>query len=328
MFQKPLTEGVITHMAIPYEKSVRRVLSNPNSIRGELLQVGVKFHRQFGSYYASGDPVAVMDEEWDNLIILDACRYDLFRDHSTLPGSLQKVRSAGSQSREFMEYNFADEYHDTVYITSNPFTTKIESGVFHAIIDLFDDSWDEEILTVRPESVVSATTKAHKKYPNKRLISHFMQPHYPFIGSLGQQIESGGVTGHTTRAVGNTDENSSSIWSQLDSGTCSVDRQTVWDAYVENFKLVEEHVEALIKELDGKTVVTSDHGNLFGRRLWPIPLQKYGHPPGLRFPELIEVPWHEPPFNERREVCSDPPEEAASVSDETVEDRLKHLGYA
>ena len=56
----------------------------------------------------------------------------------------------------------------------------------------------------------------------------------------------------------------------------------------------------LIESLDGKTVVTSDHGNLFGRRLWPIPLQKYGHPPGLRFPELIEVPWHETPFENRR----------------------------
>ena len=130
------------------------------------------------------------------------------------------------------------------------------------------------------------------------------------------------------RSESKTEENSSSIWSQLDSGTCPVDPDTVWEAYVENFKIVEGYANNLIDALDGKTVVTSDHGNLFGRRLWPIPLQKYGHPPGLRFSELIEVPWHELPFETRREITSDSPEDTTSVADETVEDRLKHLGYA
>ena len=111
----------------------------------------------------------------------------MFRDHHSLPGTLRKVRSAGSQSREFMDHNFTEEYHDTVYVTSNPFITTLDDGVFHAVIDLFDEAWDENDLTVRPESVVRRQhSMPTNVYPEKRIIAHFMQPHYPVYRRLGQ----------------------------------------------------------------------------------------------------------------------------------------------
>ncbi|MFC7188722.1 hypothetical protein ACFQL7_01880 [Halocatena marina] len=269
----------------------------------------------------------MFDREWDNLLILDACRYDLFEEHHEFPGTLSKVRSAGSHSREFITRNFlGTTHHDTVYITSNPFASLLDGDTFHAVINLFDDEWDEDVHTVRPESVVAATIEAHEAYPEKRIIAHFMQPHYPFLGERGSQFESGGVSGDVVGNGKNTNT-APSIWHLLDIGRSPVDSQTAREGYIENFALVQEHVQGLLGELDGKSVITSDHGNLLGERLWPTPIRKFGHPEGVRKPGLIEVPWHEIPFDQRRTTTADTPEESEAVSDSVVEQRLEHLGY-
>lgn len=305
-----------------------RALRNPHLLRGELVRLSVMANQKTASYrYQSNDGVDVMSQDWDNLFILDACRYDLFEAHHEFPGTLSKVRSAGSHSREFITGNFVGTtHHDTVYISGNPFASVLDGNVFHAIVNLFDNEWDEEVLTVRPESVVEATVRARQEYPEKRIITHFMQPHFPFLGKRGRQITAGGVTGHI---VGNnkTDATSPSIWHLLDTGQASVDIDTVRDAYIENFYLVQEHTKELLNELDGKSVITSDHGNLLGERLWPVPIRKFGHPEGIPKPALVEVPWHEPPFDERRTVTSEPPEETTAVENDVVEQRLEELGY-
>lgn len=305
-----------------------RALRNPQLLRGELVRLSVIANQKITPYYhQSANGIDVMAQDWDNLFILDACRYDLFEAHHEFPGTLSKVRSAGSHSREFITENFVGAtHHDTVYVSGNPFASVINENVFHAIINLFDDRWDDKVLTVRPESVVEATIRARQEYPEKRIISHFMQPHFPFLGERGQQITAGGVTGHI---VGNNkiDTTSPSIWHLLDTGQASVSIDTVRDAYTENFHLVQEYTKELLDRLDGKSIITSDHGNLLGERLWPIPIQKFGHPEGIPKSELVNVPWHEPPFDERREITSEPPEETTAVADEVVEQRLEELGY-
>jgi hypothetical protein len=61
-------------------------------------------------------------------------------------------------------------------------------------------------------------------------------------------------------------------------------------AYKENLRHVLKNVEDLLEIINGKTVITSDHGNLIGDRLSPIPVRGYGHPSGLRAPELVKDP--------------------------------------
>jgi hypothetical protein len=305
-----------------------RVLRNPRLLRGELVNISVTVNQKATAYrYPSNDGINVMAQDWDNLLILDACRYDVFEAHHEFSGSLSKVRSLGSHSHEFITGNFiGDTYHDTVYVSGNPFASLLDGNTFHATINLFDDEWDEDVLTVRPESIIEATIRAQQNYPEKRIISHFMQPHFPFLGERGQQIEAGGVTGHAT-GNSKTATASASIWHRLDTGRTSVDIDTVRDAYIENFYLVQEHVKGLLDDIDGKSVITSDHGNLLGERLWPVPIRKFGHPKGLRVPALVEVPWHEPPFDKRRDITSEPPEETTAVDTEVVEQRLEELGY-
>lgn len=308
--------------------SFLKEIQNPHRLRHRLVRLGVKVNRKVSAVrYPSDGGSNVFARDWDNLCILDACRYDIFEKHHEFSGTLSKVRSAGSHSREFITQNFlGTTHHDTVYVTGNPFASLLDGDTFHTVINLFDNEWDESVQTVRPESVVAATVQAREAYPEKRIISHFMQPHYPFLGERGSQFESGGVSG---QVVGHTKETTAtpSIWHLLDIGQSPVDSQTARDAYIENFVLVQEHVQELLNELDGKSVITSDHGNLLGERLWPVPIRKFGHPKGVRKPGLIEVPWHEPPFDQRRTITSDPPEETTAVSDAVVEQRLEHLGY-
>lgn len=266
----------------------------------------------------------VIDEDWDNLLILDACRYDMFAERVNLAGRLESRISLGSSSEEFLERNFDDgEYHDTVYVNANPFIPKLglDQGTFHAVIDLLDE-WDEELQTIRPETIAEAAREAHERYPDKRLIVHFMQPHAPFIGERGRQMVGGGWT------MDHDSDKEAGIWNQLRDGTADVDLETVWAAYNENLEVVLKEIIPLVEELSGKSVISADHGNLVGERLSPIPSRrKFGHPYGVHAEELVKVPWFVIEGESRREITADPPVEGDSVSGEELEDRLSALGY-
>jgi hypothetical protein len=81
-------------------------------------------------------------------------------------------------------------------------------------------------------------------------------------------------------------------------------------------------------ELQGKTVVTADHGQMIGERSAPLPVTDYGHPPGLYTEQLVKVPWLIYENGPRREITADAAaSEDADVSEEAVQDRLADLGY-
>ncbi|MFC7043037.1 hypothetical protein [Halonotius sp. GCM10025705] len=217
-----------------------------------------------------GKGIQVMDEDWDNLLILDACRYDMFSNQVGLAGKLDSRISLGSSSEEFLEKNFVgNKFHDTVYVNSNPYLPKLDLDEenFHAVINCLSD-YDSKSQTVLPETVADAAIKANQQYPNKRLIIHFMQPHTPFLGEVGRTMAGGSI---------NEDgqlNDSDGIWSQLRNNETETNISTVWEAYNENLELVLDSVTQLLKNINGKTVITADHGNMVGERLKPIPSKK------------------------------------------------------
>ncbi|QGX96466.1 hypothetical protein EI982_17620 [Haloplanus rallus] len=275
-----------------------------------------------------------MDEDWDTLILLDACRYDMFAERTALEGTLESRISAGSTSEEFLDRNFGSgTFHDTVYVNTNPYLPKLgldDDGTFHAVIDLLDD-WDQDLETVHPETVVEAALDAHRRFPNKRLIVHFMQPHFPFIGETGRRIAAKGWS--TEQGDGGGGEQAidgRTVWQQLRAGTegTELTHELAWEAYCENLEVVLDHVERLLDGIDGKTVVSADHGNMVGERLRPLPSRrKYGHYYGVYTPELVRVPWHVIESEERREIVAEPPVETGGQTDDVVEERLDALGY-
>jgi hypothetical protein len=48
-------------------------------------------------------------------------------------------------------------------------------------IILFNEDWDDETGTVRAETRTNAALEAAERFPHKRLVVHYMQPHYPFV---------------------------------------------------------------------------------------------------------------------------------------------------
>lgn len=66
--------------------------------------------------------VNFVDQDWDTLIILDACRNNLF--HEVVDKSkfdeITTVRSPGSFTREWISETFDDKHGDIVYVTGNP----------------------------------------------------------------------------------------------------------------------------------------------------------------------------------------------------------------
>lgn len=281
------------------------------------MNINVWMHRNLK------DPkgIKVMDQDWDNLIILDGCRYDLYQE---VRGRVECRRSLGSSSWEFLRRNFNNkEYHDTIYVTANPFAPKLDPDTFFKYHTLLEDGWNPDSKTIEPYKITNTAVDIWKSNPQKRLIVHFMQPHYPFIGPTGQQIPQGGLTDNDTDA---SCLDSKTIWTKLQFGIDDIDKKVVWKAYKENLELVLEDAIRLHENIDGKTVITADHGNLVGDRVGPIPVKGYAHPSDLYVPELVEVPW-ETLSGERREITKGSPQNNKSIEQEVVKDRLKQLGY-
>jgi len=276
-----------------------------------------------GAYNAEG--VDLFEADWDTLVLLDACRYDLFESvgaHETLPGTLEPRTSRASNTVGFLRANVAGrDLRDTVYVTANPQYRKHEvalDATFHAVVDLWERKWDDEMDTVLPETVTEAALDAVEAYPDKRILVHYNQPHVPFVGQTGREaFDTDAIASHPLP-----------FWQQPMAGVWDVDDEAIWTAYRENLDLVLPHVERLLTHLDGRTVVTADHGNMVNERSFPVPIREYGHPGGVYTHELVTVPWLVHEADERRRVVAEDPVADDRTADETVEDRLEALGYA
>jgi hypothetical protein len=275
------------------------------------------------------EPLTALD--WDNVVLLDACRFDLFEEvisEDPLPGTLSKRQSIQSGTPGYLAENFSGgEYHDIVYVTANPYVnTELADDTFHAVDSVWQDSWDDDLGTVRPEVVRDRALDAAETYPDKRLIVHFNQPHIPFIGE--KQIESRGMNGIRETALGNQGPDPATRrrtpFEQLGAGEVTYDE--VWSAYRSNLEAAWDAVATLLESLLGLTAVTSDHGNAMGERAWPFPIRVYGHPLGILIPALTEVPWHTHQNGDRKSITAEQPTESISVTEDT-EERLRMLGY-
>jgi hypothetical protein len=269
--------------------------------------------------------VRIMEEDWDVLIVLDACRADMFED-ATDDWAFDEYdvkTSQGSSTPEWTRRNFAGgSFGDTVYVAANPYTSMLAGDAFHDVIEVWREDFDEDELTVMAESVVEAAREAREEYPDKRLIVHFMQPHFPFVTS--DELTYSGW--HPDRIAGKTErtEPISDPWHALQKGL--VDYETVWSAYESNLDYVLDHTAELTSTFEGRIVITSDHGNMVGWG-WPVPMKIYGHAEGLRYPGLVEVPWAVIERGERPTITSDTVRSITTGSDAEVEDRLESLGY-
>ncbi len=299
-------------------EGIKKGLAQPRYILQEANRL---YYRRLRTWPYNERGKDFIEADWDTLLILDACRYDLFERVNRLPGETMSAESRGSSTREFLRSNLdGKRLPDTVYVTASPMLHRHRDKIdvrFHDVINIWqEDGWDETYRTVLPETVAEATLEAAERFPNKRLLVHFLQPHYPFLGPTG--------TEHFDL------DRLDFQWDDLASGDLGIPEATVRRAYEENLEEVLPSVERLLVELDGRSVVTADHGQIIGERLFPIPMREYGHPAGIYAEELVKVPWHVFDEGPRREIVAEEPESAAGGTDETesvANERLKQLGY-
>ncbi|WP_276299021.1 hypothetical protein [Halorussus lipolyticus] len=299
---------------------LRRGLSNPKLLLRELNRLYFSRGRRY-EFNRSG--VDIFEEDWDNLVVLDACRYDMFAERDSLPGRAEKRRSRGSNTVEFLRGNFAGrDLTDTVYVTANPQLYRHRDWLdptLHAVRNIWQgDDWDDELGTVTPETTTERALEVADEFPDKRLVVHYIQPHYPFIES-DTDFDKGQLEDPDAPP---------SFWQRIMRGRLDVPTDTIWDAYTENLETALPHVETLLDSLPGKTVVTSDHGNMVGERSFPIPIREWGHPAGQYTDELVDVPWLVVESESRKRIVAEPPERESSGDDDDVAERLRDLGYA
>ncbi|WP_336038176.1 hypothetical protein [Halobacterium yunchengense] len=273
----------------------------------------------------TADPV--LDADWDVLVVLDACRADLFRevaadaDHDFLPDRPGSRTSPASSSEEWLAEVFGaasdDALRDLAYVTGNPFSaSELDAGRFRAVEEVWRYAWDDDLGTIPPRPVTDAAIRTWRDGDADRMVVHYMQPHFPSIPAAEDGDADGGIE---LDRFGETDL---SVWDDLRFGRRGVEE--AWTAYRRNLELVLADLAVLFANLDAdRAIVTADHGNAFGER------GVYGHPGGVDLPVLREVPWCAvSPTDDRtrepaeRDAAADEPTDEAEI-----EQRLADLGY-
>lgn len=175
---------------------------------------------------------------------------------------------------------------------------------------------EDSLLVASPETVTERARDALEQYPRKRVVIHYVQPHTPYLGEFGREHFE---PGRSLTELG-TDP------------TC--DRDRIVEAYNENLNLVLSSVEELLDTASsdiGRIVITSDHGELLGDRLWPLPVRQWDHIPDLPHPLLVRVPWHRLDVGERRDVVAEEPVDELRMDkadeEERLTEHLQALGY-
>jgi len=277
--------------------------------------------------------IDVVERDWDNLLILDACRADMFEAVADTErfDAYETVRSRGSSSPDWIAANFANrELGNIVYVTANPWVAQEAPSSFHEIVNVWAaeqadggdidtsdlaqrDLATSPAATVTAQRLNAAVKRVKNDYPNKRYVVHYFQPHAPCIGNpdgSAKAEEEMNLLLHPGKP--------------LYEGR--VDRDAVWKAYEDNLAYVLKHAHLLADDLGGKSVFTADHGELFGDWLWPFPIRGYAHPRDLHHPALVTVPWAEKTANSRRRICEGSVSETDTQSEQVTE-QLEKLGY-
>lgn len=225
---------------------------------------------------------SIFREDWDNCIILDACRYDIFKKVNTINGKLDKILSVAPHTIPFCHRTFTKKkYDDIVCLSANPHVDREIGEKFHDCIPVWDKKEYIAHGTTLPEAFIDSVRNATIKYPNKRLLIWFVQPHSPYIG-YPYPPTFGMLYG--MRPTQFLKQYKIFFWAHLSN-------KQLRKRYVINLLLALGVIKYLLKVLHGTTVITSDHGESLGDRIPFTPIKIYGHYEDIYTLKMLEVPY-------------------------------------
>lgn len=279
-------------------------------------------------------------DDWDVLVILDACRYDLWDevagDRYDLPTG-NHVWSNASCSIDWILRNIKqhpERQQSLSYVTSNPFADHSTKSARSAdladenlghFLPLYKTHWQDlhggDIATVPPEDVTDHAIQTWRERSDlgiDRMIVHYMQPHEPYI----TKPEWGdGDSKLLSNLVDSDKEAGSSVWPRVENGEVPVEE--LWQANVDNLQWVlDDVVDRLLENMAADVRITSDHGNALGE--WG----EWHHPPGAIGPAVRKVPWIAVEGADNRAVNPGVDVQKTGTQNQTgADERLKALGY-
>lgn len=314
-------------------KDVVKGFNRPNYIGKELHRL---YNQRTARYNTEG--TYIFEEDWDNLVILDALRYDYFDAHNGFDGELEWRISRGSTSREFVRGNFqGPDQFDTVYCSHNRWYEKIveELGDDRSDVYLFeapDVPTDKRTVGhVRDEcrALSDCARKVQAEHPKKQLMVHYMVPHEPYVDEKGDILIQ--INRFARNGERKYPDTFADIFHRDTDREMFVSKQEIEKAYDSSVKYILSHLGTLLEDLEGRTVITADHGELLGERLWPTPFVGFGHPEGVYVDELVKVPWFIHDDGERKDIKAasepHPSMEATREVTEEVDEQLRSMGY-
>jgi len=309
-----------------------------NGIGRALYEAGTEAAMKAAQPIAQAKSTPIWADEWDVCLVLDGCRFDLWRDVAAQTDWLAGDGgqwSVGSASPEWLSNTFHPRHSDHLeqagYVTANPFSGKsgreiaaldgdtfpLVGGALAYLDEVWRDEWPkgDDLPTVGPEALTERGLWAWEHRDVDQLVVHYMQPHIPFRSRRewckGWDLDGFGTGG------GHAEKDD---WHRVRDG--EIGRREFWSAYQDNLQWVLGEVQQWQRAIDGRVLVTSDHGNAMGE--WG----QWSHPPESGNPVLRRVPWE---ILEGSGVGSDrtataPPESYGDAATD-VDARLDALGY-
>ena len=277
------------------------------------------------------------------VIILDACRYDAFekRYDQYFTGDISPMWSSGHWTAEYFE-NTWDGYHDLTYINAAPVISDFyfedlnkemqPEQHFRETLPIWETGWNGELGTTPAEAVTDAALRTNSENDKTRLVAHYIQPHFPYIGDRESaafteymDIRDPAQTADRRELLGGNGPQISELWT--DKVTAGViTKSDVQQAYMATLEYVLNEARRLIQELDCPVVMTADHGEHLGEsgRYLHEESSKYTRTvPWLRVDSVVGSTESTPLTDAQGENT----ENDAPVNENTVEERLADLGY-
>lgn len=272
--------------------------------------------------FPNADGVSILELEWDYLIVLDACRCDIFekvyRYFFPENASFKCIQSTASSTMEFIRKNILEspevlrKLKNVVLVNANPVMDHVLGDrihrIFYRYIPVWKKYWNEDLGTVEPKYTYMVALKTFLKYPNKRMMIWFLQPHYPYIDKRFHHINALGREFMNKAIRSGRDKNlvmlmkivatlarRGYLCAGIPDKVCEYMHQArseAMKAYTYNLIIVLQYVKKLAEILPGKIAVTSDHGEAFGEPLNELlSLHVYGHPSRIKIPPLTRIPY-------------------------------------
>lgn len=231
--------------------------------------------------------------DWDNIILFDACRFDFFEElyPEFFEGELRKVYNGGIVSTYYWFENIFTDVYDCCLYTPVPVVFAQKEGTpwaedesknwkypdgFRDMANHTHINWDDEIDAVTPEKINEAV-REYETDASRKLI-RYLTPHLPHIGE------------YAVKYARKSDEFSTisrRVKNAVNDGEITLEQ--LKKSYEENVRIAFQGAINLMNDLEGKTIITADHGDCLGN------CGLFGHSNSdmENHDHMVYVPWFE-----------------------------------